>query len=150
MYFKNENGVVFETSLSSFGKDCTKMTNAAGKAAIKQQAISSLREILKPGQTVYSVLRHVSASGMSRRISFMIPQAGGSMRNLDYLIGVACDYKQSYKQGLIVGGCGMDMGFAVVYHIGRTIWPDGTPEPHGRRNGELDSDGGYALKSEWI
>lgn len=150
MYMQAKNGLVFETSMPGNHGDCTKLTVAAGKAAVKQQAIGSLREILEPGQTVYSVLRHVSASGMSRRISFMIPRTDGSMCNLDNLISVACNYKQSDRQGLIVSGCGMDMGFAVVYHIGRTVWPDGTPEPHGRRNGRPDSDGGYALKSEWI
>lgn len=148
MYVKTSDGFVYETA--TLPTNATSLTNAAGKAAIKQQAIGSLREILKPGQTVYSVLRHVSASGMSRRISFMIPVADGSIQNLDYFIGLACDYKQSDNQGLIVSGCGMDMGFAVVYRIGRIVWPDGTPEPHGRRNGAPDSDGGYALKSEWI
>ena len=52
--------------------------------------------------------------------------------------------------GLVVGGCGMDMGLHVIYTLGAALWPKGTPEPHGTRNGVLDSDGGYALKSEWL
>ena len=52
--------------------------------------------------------------------------------------------------GLRVSGCGMDMGFHVVYNLGYALWPDGTPEPHGTRNGAPDSDGGYALKHRWL
>jgi hypothetical protein len=52
--------------------------------------------------------------------------------------------------GIIIGGCGMDMGFALVYNLGSTLWPNGTPEPHGTRNREPDSDGGYALKHNWV
>ena len=148
MYVKTSDGFVYETS--ALPENAEKLTVAAGKLAVRQQAIDSLLELLKPGQTVHCILRSVSASGMSRRISFMIVRPDGSMRNLDYLISTACDYKLSDKQGLIVNGCGMDMGFAVVYALGRTLWPESTPEPHGRRNGELDSDSGYELKHSWI
>jgi len=44
----------------------------------------------------------------------------------------------------------IDMGFHVVYNLGRTLWPEGTPEPHGTRNGEPDRDGGYALNHQWL
>lgn len=33
---------------------------------------------------------------------------------------------------------------------GRDGIPNGTDKPHGRRNGEPDSSGGYALKSRWM
>jgi hypothetical protein len=45
-----------------------------------------------------------------------------------------------------VGGCGMDMCFHTVYLLGLAMWPQGTPEPHSRRNGTPDSNGGYALR----
>lgn len=34
------------------------------------EAIARLRELLPPGATAYSVLRHVSRSGMQRQIDF--------------------------------------------------------------------------------
>ena len=149
MYIKTENGLVYETSSpEGYGK-YEKLTIAAGKAAMKKQAIANLLEILKPGQTVFCTLRNVSGSGMSRRISFHVIK-GEDFKQIDYLIALACDYKQSDKDGLIVPGCGMDMGFSVVYNLGRAVWPAGTPEPHGRRNGAPDSAGGYALKSTWV
>ncbi len=125
------------------------------------EALDKLRAMLKPGQTVYCTVRHVAASGMLRRISFFIaycPNEGdwnygkdaASIRCIDWLIARACGYMQHDKGGLVVGGCGTDMGFAVVYYLGATLWPDGTPEPHGTRNGEPDSAGGYALKHSWL
>jgi hypothetical protein len=54
------------------------------------------------------------------------------------------------REGIVVGGCGMDMGFHLVYNLGATLWPKGTEKPHGTRNGEPDTSGGYALKSRWI
>lgn len=47
---------------------------------------------------------------------------------------------------LMLGGCGYSKPSHIGYSLGRALWPDGTPEPHGTRNGEPDSDGGYALK----
>lgn len=48
--------------------------------------------------------------------------------------------------GAKICGCGMNMGFHFIYSLGASLWPNGTPKPHGRRNGAPDSDGGYALK----
>jgi len=89
----------------------------------QQEAREALLEILKPGATVYTSCSHVARSGMSRTIELCVP---------------------------VVGGCGMDMGFAVVYDLGLSLWPAGTPAPHGTRNGEPDSNGGYALKHSWL
>lgn len=118
-----------------------------------QEAREYLRSILKPGDTIFCVLRHVSTSGMSRRISFF----GPDNVFLDGYISKALDIKRADKnrsgqwiEGLIIGGAGMDMGFHVVYELGHALWPNGTPEPHGYRNGEPDSEGGYALKHRWL
>lgn len=122
------------------------MTKLTKQGAIERDAAcDELREWLKPGDTVSCILRSVSRSGMSREISFVDKE----MRNLDYPISKACGYRFG-KQGLKVGGCGMDMGFAVVYELGHRLWPKGTDKPHGTRNGEPDSDGGYALKQRWL
>lgn len=126
------------------------------KAQLAEQAEAreTLRGILSPGDKVQCVLRHVSRSGMSRDIDFYVVQVDDHgkpfMRYLTGYIATALDYPMAKSRGMKVGGCGMDMGFHVVYNVGRVLWPNGTPTPHGRRNGEADSDGGYALKSEWI
>jgi hypothetical protein len=100
--------------------------------ADREQALATLREHFKPGQTVYTILRHVSASG-----DWAVAR----------VLGESLDQR---REGIKVSGAGMDMGFHIVYTLGRYLWPDGTPEPHGTRNGQPDSDGGYALKHRWL
>ena len=72
-------------------------------------------------------------------------------KDISYLTALAMDEKINEKTGGVkVAGCGMDMGFALVYNLGHTLWPKGTRKPHGTRNGEPDNCGGYALKHRWI
>lgn len=125
----------------------------------RNDALVRLHRMLSPGERIYTILRHRSASGMSRRISMFIsayddqgPRTGPkcAIIGLDWLVSRALGYRQHNDGGLVVHGCGMDAGFELVYNLGAALWPNGTPEPHGRRNGEPDSAGGYALKHEWL
>ena len=112
----------------------------------KQEAVASLLSIIKPGDTVYTILRHVSSSGMSRKISLKVC-VNGEMLDITWGAAKAMGDKCSDFHGhnvITVGGCGMDMGFSTVYNLGYYLWPKGT------RNGEPDSDGGYALKQRWL
>lgn len=150
-YMQTTDGEVFSTANPEYHKDCTQLSHKYGAARYKEQTRQKLREILKPGQTVYTVLRHVSSSGMSRRIS-LYTIADGALRWLDnyaLALGVG-DAPRGNQQGIRVNGCGMDMGFSLVYNLGWAIWPDGTPEPHSSRNGHPDKTGEYALRHEWI
>lgn len=112
-----------------------------------------LREMLRPGDTVYTILRHVSRSGMSRRISCVVV-VDDEARDITGAVGLATGYRISTKhEGLIVNGAGMDMGFAVVYDLGRTLYPEGFDTPAGYvRNEPMthDPDGGYALRHRWL
>ena len=116
----------------------------------RDEAIARLRRILKPGSIITTVVRHVARSGMQRSISTMVC-GEEEVESLDYsiarAIGRAIDNKHG---GIKCHGCRMDMGFQLVYTLGRTLWPNGTTKPHGKRNGQPDSDGGYALKQRWL
>lgn len=129
-------------------------TKNARKEAEREDARNRLLSMLKPGDRVYTVLRHVSASGMSRRISLVIPttdhEGKPAVTSIDWLAARLLSYRQHDRGGLMVSGCGMDMGFHAVYALGSALWPNGTPGPHGRRNGEPDTAGGYALRHEWL
>lgn len=148
----------------------------------RAEAQAELRKILKPGMIVYTILRHVSASGMSRVIDVAIPYKryeneypykpegeaeykgqrdydakpkkvfkGLEIRSIGFLACKAMgDTWDRDRYGIKVGGCGMDMGFHVVYNLGYNLWPKGTKKPHGTRNGEPDRDGGYALNHKWL
>lgn len=148
-YVELESGTVLQTEDPRLWPESKKLTQKEGKRRLKEESLKRLHEILKPGDTVLTVLRHVSSSGMSRRIDLFTVKDN----DIIFLSGYAAhvlDIKLSPKGGLVTGGCGMDMGFHLVYNLGLAMWLKGTPEPHGRRNGAPDSDGGYALKHRWM
>ncbi len=119
-------------------------------AATKQSSLDTLRSMLSPGDTVYTVLRHVSSSGMSRSIDCYVMRDNAPVwlsRHIANATGMGWDAK---REAVKVGGCGMDMGFHIVWNVGACLWPKGTDTPHGTRNGEPDSEGGYALKHRWM
>lgn len=126
----------------------------------REEALERANELkIKPGETVYCVLRHVASTGMSRRISFFVMREN-EPRGIDHIIaGLGCaGARWARKNGMIqdgvyVGGCGMDMGFAVVYDFGRDLFPDGFKVKGVGRNGDTsghDNDGGYALQHRWL
>jgi len=115
----------------------------------KSESRQVLLELLKPGDTVYTVLKHVSRSGMMRHIQLKIAR-DGDICDITYHAARVLGGSIAKDGGIRVAGCGMDMGFALIYNLGAVLWPNGTPEPHSTRNGEPDNDGGYALKQRWI
>lgn len=99
----------------------------------RADAVSQLREWIKPGDTVYTILDHVSASGMSRAIRVVLLECEDG-RAIDlhpnYAVGQALDLRHWKRQGreqgaLVMGGCGMDMGFALVYNLSHTLYGNG-------------------------
>lgn len=89
----------------------------------RQHALEILTRLATEGQTVYSVLRSVSRSGMQRKIDFYVIQDNRPMF-LSWAISKVCGYAQ--KDGaLVVNGCGMDMGFSVVYDLGMELYGKG-------------------------
>jgi hypothetical protein len=94
--------------------------------AERDAAVARLREWLRPGDTVHTILRHVSRSGMRREIGVVILGADGSDLHPNYLVAKALGERLNKRgDGVVVGGCGMDMGFHIVYSLARTLWPDG-------------------------
>jgi|GEM_PF-3247966 len=75
----------------------------------------------------YTILRSVSRSGMSRTISVhYVEKKSGELRQLNYvcavLLGLPMD--RSYD-GVKIKGCGMDMGFALIYDLASKACADG-------------------------
>lgn len=98
---------------------------AAVNASERAEAVAKLRELLPPGATVCTILRHVSRSGMSRSISVVVDGPDGPT-DVDWLVrkalGMTFDRNHA---GLKVSGCGMDMGFYLVYNLSATLYPQG-------------------------
>jgi len=104
----------------------------------QKEAITKLREILKPGNTVYTILRHVSQSGMYRRISLVVFKKNKPYF-LDYWAAQALGWHEDRdKGGIKVSGCGMDMGFHLVYTLSRVIFKGARKDP------------GYKLNQRWL
>lgn len=100
--------------------------------ALKEEYLKDLHNLLTPGSTVYCSLRHVSASGMLRRISFYCldrsDPEGVTLRNISFQVAKVLDMKLSDKDAtwsIQVKGCGMDMGYHVVYSLGCVMFPEG-------------------------
>lgn len=141
-YFKSAQGNLAYESNKAWRENDVKISKKVYDDWVKVDAIDFLKACLKPGAKVMCVLRHCSKSGMRRSISFFVVH-DGELVALDWHMSRAMGYTVDQKHGgLIASGCGMDMGWHVVYSLGRVLWPKGTSEP--------ESDGGYALKSEWI
>ena len=83
-----------------------------------------LREWFPKGSTVYTILRHVSRTGMQRVIGVVsiAPSSrwadGVVVRHPNYatseVLRVRLDKK---REGVVIGGCGMNMGFALVNNL---------------------------------
>jgi len=103
----------------------------------KEYAIQRLKEVLKKGDTIFTQLEHVSKSGMTRHIK--VRQLKQDLA-LDWtrLVSLALDWKEAKNKygnpnGIKVEGCGMDMGFHLIYTLSSVLFDDG-----------------YALKHEWL
>lgn len=144
----------------------------------RTEALDRLREMLSPGDTVHTVIRNVSRSGMSRSIDVYLMRPDGPRDVeklwLSGLVATACSMSYDEKRECIkIGGCGMDMGFALVYELSRQMWPKGFTcagqgairlgrlwcpsndhsngdRDYSRRKSHVHKDGGYALRQEWI
>ncbi len=134
------------------------MTKKAEREAARQNAIEKVRAFVKPGDTLYTVLAHVSSSGMMREIKVYAIDNGEPVGLTSYAARIL-DYKLGKRDGLRVGGCGMDMGFHVVYALASALFPKGhacigkgcPSNDHSNRETRTEHpDGGYALRQRWM
>src|SRR6187549_757066 len=102
------------------------MSKKALKEQEQREAVAYLQKHLKAGNTVYTVLRHVSRSGMMRHISVKA-MINGEITDISWYVAKALDYplQTDAFNSLKVGGCGMDMGFHVVHSLSYKLFPDG-------------------------
>ena len=94
---------------------------------------------LQKGETVYTILRHVSRSGLTRVIDAYVIRNNKPVR----LSAVLTDEQYNKitelftydidREGYIIKGAGTDMGFLLVYRISNALFNDG-----------------YALKQRWL
>ncbi len=84
-----------------------------------------LCELLQDVDVIYTDLKHVSRSGMSRSIALYVIKDNKPIWLSYYaarVLGWGWDDK---RYAVKVKGCGMDMGFHVVYALSSTLFKDG-------------------------
>lgn len=69
---------------------------------------------------IFTVLNHVSSSGMTRHISAYVPLIGDDGK--PYICCIARERR--------VGGCGMDMGFHLAYSMFMSVYHDDESHPY--------------------
>jgi hypothetical protein len=111
-------------------------------------------KVLKPGTVIYTRLHHVSKSGMQRRISLYTVR-DDDIWDITYHTAVLLGDRISKDGGIVTGGCGMDVGFQLVYNLGCAVFPGGFRLAKNQlgRNGNTsckDSNGGYAFTHRWL
>jgi hypothetical protein len=109
------------------------------KAEVAEQK-ANLLNWLKPGDTVYTIIESVSRSGMQRQIRVVFPVVkDGEFSHFihpNYAVSRVLGRSQAKTgngDGVICKGCGMDMGFDLVYQLSHLLFGDG-----------------YALRHSWI
>jgi|TARA_S200002703_G_scaffold56765_1_gene49501 hypothetical protein len=99
----------------------------------EERIISHLEEMFPKGSTAFTEVTKVSKSGMSRHIKIMRPY-NDEVENLSWYVAklLGWTYKDNTRS-IFVRGCGMDMGFHVIYTLAQALYGDG-----------------YALKQRWL
>lgn len=120
-------------------------TATLSKKAQKEQERESARAYLlsilgkqeKP--TLYTSLKHVSSSGMSRDMKVLVA-LDGQILDVTYYVGkldIGTLKERNGQRVIRVGGCGMDMGFHVVYTVSAVLYG-------------YEDRGAYTIRHEWI
>ena len=121
--YMQDDQSVFMTASPEYHPKAEKLPQARGKEMYRQQTIKKVKALLDGVDTVYGIVRHVSASGMSRDIDLYIIADNRPV----YLTGYAStilDYPMAKSRGMKVGGCGMDMVFHCVSSLAHAIGRD--------------------------
>jgi len=121
----------------------------------RNEAIDRLRGLLNPGDTIYTILRHVS----------VVVKTEGGFVHPNWAIATAIGAKLNKGGGhdaIIVNGCGFDAGFEIAHTLGYVMFPDGfectgercpsNDHSNGDRNHKAHQhkEGGYAFRQEWL
>lgn len=80
----------------------------------------------------YTLVRHVARSGMSRTISVhYVDSRSGELQQLNYVTSVLLGLPMDpLRDGVKITGCGMDMGFSIVYDLASFALKDGYAITH--------------------
>ncbi len=123
------------------------MSKTKDKEAARQDAREYLLGFISPGTDIYTV--SVNPAFTQHRVFVIVATENSDgkpfLRDITGMVARAAGFRVATSGAIQQGGGGYSKSFQIVYSLGCALWPNGTPEPHGKRNGEPDSAGGYAL-----
>ncbi|HAM40609.1 MAG TPA: hypothetical protein DCP69_04545 [Candidatus Omnitrophica bacterium] len=134
-----------------------RVTKKQEQAQRIRNAIQQLQDMIQPGDTISTVLKSRAKSGMYRHIAVIVKD-----RNISGLVSSAVDSRWHDDDSVGMSGCGMDIGFAVVYALSDALFPQGFVcvgnrcPSNDHSNGDRDYtphhhiSGGYALRQRWL
>ena len=106
-----------------FWEDFEDLTKSIIKEMLPEQvkAILELKNIMKKvkDKRVYARVTYVSSSGMSRGVTFRVITKKGELLRIDTYIHKILGYSwaREWSNGLVIGGCGLDVVFNTLYCI---------------------------------
>ena len=119
---------------------------------------------IKPGDTIFCNLKHVSRSGMYRCISLFVMRDNQPW-DISWNAATLLEGYDERHNGCKAGGCGMDMGFHLVYNLSYNLFRGGfdclgvgcpandhsnKPYPERIAGSMKHKDSGYALRCKWM
>ena len=108
------------------------------KNQLREEAREALlKRYLTPGTLIYTQVRHVSASGMSRDVSLYVVR-NGRIDNLTYYAANILGWRLVERNGfraIRVQGLGMDMGYHLVESLAIALY---------------GLEGRNSLRQEWL
>jgi hypothetical protein len=117
------------------------LSKKAQKEQERESARAYLLSILNKQNrpTLYTNLKSVSSSGMSRDMK-VLAVVEGEIVDITYYVGkldIGTIKERNGQRVIRVGGCGMDMGFHVVYTVSAVLYG-------------YEERGAYTIRHEWI
>ena len=139
-YMQLDSGTIIATDTPEIWKEAKRLPDKEGRERLKAEQLDKLRKWYPKGSTVFTILRNVSRSGMQRQISVVCLEhdatRGMYATHPNFAVATVLGRRLARGGGsdsIICNGCGMDMGFDLVYSLANALYGDG-----------------YALKQEWL
>ena len=108
------------------------LTQNQQKETASQGSKDYLVKNLKAGSTIYTNILNADSRGMSRKMRVYFVDDSGFIENITFDVAQVLG-RPFRDHSMTVQGCGMNMGFSVVYSLSEVLFDDG-----------------YALEQRWL
>lgn len=123
-YMVYPDGFVFQTDTPDNHPTAELVTKVKGERLLREQSRKKLLPYFKrKNAVIYSIIRTVTNSGMSRAIDFYVVDKG-QLTSISGHMANVLGYHRNKAGAVRVQGCGMDMAFHCVYAVACSLKVD--------------------------